>query len=646
MTVKRNRIIFIVLIVTLLALIASGVLLFLRLRTSHYEGAAIATEFALIDRYIGEGDSENALKVLERVEKRAFSVPDQIGVYKRYMSLSDSVRAEKSLKRALLRSPANHDLIALYGNFLLRQDRVSEALKRVKILSGTEYGSIYAEAFLRNALQSGDDANTLFTEKKGLFSWLKKRDVPADPKKVFLDERFIPVYIDAFKGSGICRWIINAASIYMVKGAYDDAAVLYPGEAGSFHDALFWGLVFYDSARYAQSLEALLKADTYADADDIASAVELRALESDNYYILGDDKTAQEMRRRVVDASSPYMKSFMENKTPVLSDVLPLIFMNTALYARDSDNPIEQHDRLYDLVNFYPYYGPGLAAYAEYAIASQNRPKEGSLEQGLRQAGLRSLAMEEWDAVPVVSYDDVIVRIDNALTIQDSTFLIVLKEILKSKSVRSDEKSEKASRVWALLEAHELEPSLYPPEIMRYAVRTLVTNNNDHDAEILFNNYLQASYAEKSADGKTVFVFAAAEHPETLRLWECEDAAYFAVKNKDYASAEKLYRYILSTFTKRSPVLNTAGQNRAVTNSYVNMANILSGYSRDAEALDFLNKASGRVSEPRLKAEVLYRIAECAIGLGNRQDAVRSCQYALNLNPSHNKARFLLRQLL
>ncbi|MBQ9538837.1 MAG: tetratricopeptide repeat protein [Treponema sp.] len=672
---KKHVIIISVLVCILLLLVAAGVLLSLRLRSSHYEGSAITTELSLIDSYIQQGDTKQAIAALKRIESRAHSAGDRMGLYKRYMALSEYDRAEKCLKKALRSFPSDKDFIALYGNFLLRRGRVKDAMKRTKSLSGSPYSSIYAEAVLRCALASDFDADSFFAKSNPILNFFRRKATPSEKagqeakRSFFLDERFIPIYKDAYYSSRLPVWQINAATILMAKGSYEEASFLYPGEVAGYKDALFWGLVTYDAGRYAESLEALLKAEelgklgSASEIAELAQAIELKALLSDDYYILGDDASAQAMRKEVLAISSPYMDAFMDERIPSLGRILPLLYMNTAIYARDSGDEKERYDKLYQLVNYFPDYEPGLAAYGEYAIDSVNRPEEVGIEAQLRQAGLRTLAMEERDSVPVVPISTVVDMIDEAIKnvkagsepgndqkIKTAS-LIVLREKMLAAEKFDSEKAEKASKVWKLLETNELAGSLYPPEIMRYAVANLIENGGEDDAERIFRSYLQASYGEDEEQDKAAKdapikkAFEPCENPEKLALWEGEIAAYFYVQREEYSKAIKLYDYILSNYSKRTPVFNTAGQNEAVISSYLNMGNIYSGYNRSAQALDYLRRADSRVTDSNMKAEVRYRIGYEEARLGRSKDALITLKHALELNPDHSRARLLLKQM-
>ena len=178
----------------------------------------MATELSLIDSSIRQGDARQALAALKRIESRAHSAGERMGLYKRYMTLSEYERAEKCLKKALRSFPGNKEFLALYGTFLLRRGRIKEACKKTAKLSGTEYSSIYAESVLRAALDSDYDADAFFSPQHPILAFFHRKVKPSEKavdrkRDFFLDERFIPIYQDAYSSSKMQLWQINAATI-------------------------------------------------------------------------------------------------------------------------------------------------------------------------------------------------------------------------------------------------------------------------------------------------------------------------------------------------------------------------------------------------------------------------------------------------
>ena len=88
--------------------------------------------------------------------------------------------------------------------------------------------------------------------------------------------------------------------------------------------------------------------------------------------------------------------------------------------------------------------------------------------------------------------------------------------------------------------------------------------------------------------------------------------------------------------------MNASGQNSSVLASYINMGTIYAGLGQAELALDILTKASSRALDADLKAEILYRMGKESFYLHDYHTALRSLQYAIKLNPSHNKARLTL----
>ena len=149
--------------------------------SSHSEGAAISTELGFVDILIGQGKTKEAMELLQKTEKLATTPLESMGVYKRYVTLGESDRAEKALKKALRKHKKDKQLLAVYGNFLLDQNKTKKALKVTKPLSGTEYGSIYAEAFLSYALETGWSADDLFGKTFFLLRGKKKNPEDMTP---------------------------------------------------------------------------------------------------------------------------------------------------------------------------------------------------------------------------------------------------------------------------------------------------------------------------------------------------------------------------------------------------------------------------------------------------------------------------------
>ena len=107
-----------------------------------------------IDIFIKNGDSSEAMRLLKKYEKKAYSSFARLGIYRRYMTLGEEKRAEKVLVKGLKKLPDNLELTAVYGHFLLRHGQLLKAIDITKILEGTKYGSIRSEALMKKLLQN------------------------------------------------------------------------------------------------------------------------------------------------------------------------------------------------------------------------------------------------------------------------------------------------------------------------------------------------------------------------------------------------------------------------------------------------------------------------------------------------------------
>ncbi|MBO4320307.1 MAG: hypothetical protein J5857_07540 [Treponema sp.] len=607
--------------------------------TTHSEGGSITSLLDMADQAISIGDTKQALGYLNQASKQAGTTLDRLGVFKRYETLGDSNLAEKTLKKAIKKDRSSIELIAVYSNFLLNQGRFKEALKKSKSLSGTKYGSIYAEAVFRRAINEHLSANEIFGGRASKEDKEWKKD-SSRFNEIFYDSRFATVYQDAFRGSKRPKWNWNAAVLDMRAGNYGSAAAKYPSTLEDAKDSLFWALVMFDCGRYAESLEAL---NAHApDFNDLATSLEFMALKSDNQYILGMDSDSEKTRDEIL-AQIKGKEDKVKN-----SKILPILYVNSALYSRTTDDHVTEYDRLHDLVTRFPDYRPGLAAYGEFAIQQMRRPPDDKMTAHIRASGLATIKMEKENSIPDITVQDAIVLIQAAKEKNPSADLIVLQEILEAEAASLTEPAQRAARVWPLLEKNEQGTSLYPAEIVHYAIVTLLESNYVEEARDLFTRYENASRQpadDSKKKKKKAETFVPWDHPEELSLWENEISAWFCVYDGRYDKAIPIYQYIIDSYSDRSPVMNSTGQNEAVVNSYINMGNIYAGTKQGAVAVDYLNKASSRSTDPLVKAEILYRMGKESYYLHDFHSAVRSLQYAIKLNPSHNKARFILQQV-
>lgn len=603
--------------------------------SSHSEGSSFTSQLDSIDAFISQNSNDSAIKALKKLEKKAYSSYDRLGVYKRYFLLGEKKLAEKVLVKGLKKLPENPELSAIYVNFLLREERLEEAFVISRCLEKTNYASLYSECVLRKALTSISEKGQVVDEA---FSSYKKKsrkvlkaasllpDMTGDQiKDIFCNDKFIPIYAGAYKGSKDNRWLYNAASVLMKKGEYISAAELYPQRITNYRDSLFWGSVFFDAGLYAQSLESLEASERLASLDGTGDYsenlyAEILTLQADCCYVEGEEDRSEELRLKLAS---------MNNE----KYLTPVLCMNGAMYSRRHEDVLEEYRRFNYIAERFPEFIPGVSGKGLLAIDQLYWPKEDALSKRLRAAGVRTLQMEAHDEIPVVTVEDVYAHIDSLGETGKAPAILVLKDSLDNEYKKTHGMKKSVSDIWVLLENNENERG-YPSEIARYCTAYLIEERMIKEAEGVFDSYLHKKYD-----------FNIYERPEDLELWECELAAWFACKNADFAHGAGLYRFIADRYGQRLPALNTSSGNRSVTNSLVNLAVVYASIDNLEEALNILNLASSRTDSAKEKAEILYRIAEINWNLGDSRSASRSLKYALSLDNTHNRSRLLQKKI-
>ncbi len=150
--------------------------------SSHSEGSSFTSRLDTIDVFISQNSTESAIKALKKLEKKAYSSYERLGIYKRYILLGEKKAAEKVLVKGLKKLSGNPELSAVYGNFLLREGRLEEAFTVSQCLENSSYSSIYAECVLRKALVSLDSKGEVLEEAFSSVKKKSKRKIKASPE--------------------------------------------------------------------------------------------------------------------------------------------------------------------------------------------------------------------------------------------------------------------------------------------------------------------------------------------------------------------------------------------------------------------------------------------------------------------------------
>lgn len=620
-----------------LCMCVAGIFLF---SCTKSDGQSFITQLDGVDAYIRQGQTADAMALLKKAEKNAFSAFARLGIYRRYVTLGERALAEKVLQNGLQALKDNSELAAVYTQFLLREQRVDEAVEQSHMLSGTRYGSLYAEATLKKA------GNLL--ANGGLYA----HDLAA-------------IYYDAYVGTGNARWLMNSALVRLLQGDYQQAAALQSEQPRTMAELLFWAYVQYDAENYDVCLDNLSRVHSEV---LLPAAAELAS----DAYIMLDDKDGAERSRQVV----------LRYKGETATDVPPAVKVNSALWEQSHGNYQHAYDLIFDVVTNASDYVPGLITYGRFAYETSLAPEMTDLEKTLRLTEFRTHAMQAYDDRPKILLSDALYRMETKLAEQQATAgekdedLLVAQILLYFKNNPDLAQTAKIAYLWKALEENERGRSLYPPKLVQLAVHELLANGQTEDARHLFTQYLDARYrlendAPVTSPEVQIDVFGgeravpkniippevvrgtfgdrAAKGVHGMEIWEGECAAYFTLLDGNVSAARRLYEYVLF----ETGGLHRRSERAQITSisplaSPVSASNLAMMYSSKGEkknALALYSLAAGRTRDPYAKADILYRTAVIQNETGDKSGALLSLEYCLSLNPTHANARLLRRQI-
>lgn len=599
----------------------TSILLFLSSCGMKASRSSFAASLDNIDALIARAETGEALKELGKAEKNAGDPFSRIGIFRRYMALGEKVLAERVINKAMRRFRGNQELTAVYAHFLLREGRLEKALKAAKPLIGTAYGAIYSEAY--------------FTQ---LF--LKEKDeLPS-----FSDDSLFPMYYDAYTGTGEQYWLRNCAVIRLMQENYAGAVQLSPNEYFDALDAYFWALVSFDNKQFGKAAYlADLAAEIYnretSGGKDVlnVSLLEITAILSDAYISAGDDESAEKARQKLLTAMGD--GSNEDNDYEQMREkLLPVIYLNSALYAQSHGDDHKCLELLNKTVNTWSDYVPALIAYSAFACRTSSPFNEDAQEIALRESGVRTLRMEKYDNSPRVSILDARTRMEESLERTYNTELYIALLNLRYATDKTLTIENKIADVWDKLERSATGANIYPPMLLEFAVNKLLSFGETEDAWTLFSKSIASEY---KFDQKHDFWEQCVKNVSNFTLSEAEFAAYFAAAAKNTDVAKRLLDYCVyesggegGDAKKVSAFVSTA--------TCMNLAMLCSSTGEKRRALDIYAASSGRAANIKDKAEAMRRMAAIYIADGKMKEAKQSIGYALTLDPHNMKARLLL----
>ncbi|MDR3311666.1 MAG: hypothetical protein LBS64_00830 [Spirochaetaceae bacterium] len=594
---------------TLLCILAAGALTLVSCRAV-VDDTAFAARMARTDTYISAGNTRAAVRHLRVYSRRTLTVVQRLGVYRRLMSLNQSADAEWCLLRGLKTQSADPELNGVYTWFLMDQGRSAEANDRAKALTGTRYESLGAELDFRA------DPFSL-SALRSLAAWRTARTGP---------------------------FLTNAAVALAAGGDIGGAARLYaelPDARGPevWGRRLFWSTLFLDTGDF----DAVTKfgvsfiVSPESENSDPAARLEGALLLQDALDSAGNFDDGKKVRDWILASFDSFI-------------VPPVVYYNRARDASLEGDPLTRSIMLNTLVNEYPGYWPGLAAYGvfarERAAAEDSRT---DLERELRAAGLRSRGMAAADRIAAITVAEVLEKMRTALDREYSPEMQVeyFKLDRAARLAAGREEGVRFPWLWNALEGRQRfaetaaagEPGsgtldtdlVYPPTLVQYALAFLLAHEHFDDARRLFGQYA-------GARGGTEEYF-------TAPAWAMEAAAYFAALDGDSLLAEERYKRLLESTGELLPDGAKTRYYRPPLRIYLNLAEIYAGTGRPHLAVALCRKALDAFESTLDKADIAYHLAVIQLDNAGPQAAAAGLEYCLMLNPAHTAARAALRAL-
>ena len=427
----------------------------------------------MVDILIADNQFTDAVKELKKIEKQVYDSWSYIGVYKRYIQIGEEAKAEKIIKKALKKNSHNAELLAVYSTYLLRHNKTEEAKKLSEELRGTKYGSIYSEAVLK--LVKSGDGNQEF----------------------FKDPKYYSIYLDAYRGSLNPIWIRNCAVFHLKDGLFENAASLLPASYADADDSYFWALVLYDSGKYYEAIDALKASRSFLeDYPDTANrrmnhvtSVKQVALESDAYMAVSEMEESEARRQEIICKLDTLGKL-----SPTDEELLSVIVVNSAVFARNQYEDDSCADLLFYAVNRWPDNIPALLLYSDFAYNSNLERPETLEMRNLRENGIASVSMEEYDNRRKIPLSDAIYRLDQALERTKDPTLSIARLDLKYKMDSSFTVKNKTADLWMQMENNYTEEEKYQALLVQYMLSFLLNTNQKEEALTLFKKYISTSY--------------------------------------------------------------------------------------------------------------------------------------------------------
>lgn len=529
--------------------------------------------------------------MLKKNAKLSRSPADYLSIVRRAFVLDKPEFAEKQLAKSLERFPDNPELTAVYVHFLTASDRTEEALPYAVTLEGTKYGSLYAEMRFQKAIS----------------------DTTGEAEAAdFLSLSFKQAYLDSALTTGNSAYIRNAALVEAFAGSADEALALHPSAMSVYDMPEFWARIAYHARHFEQCIEDLSFAE---------QTPSVLMLTSDALLHSGDETGA-------VAAWFLSAERFPKDN--------PAALHNLARSAFKSGNMGYAHLFLSSLLESFPDYVPGLAAYVRYALDTVPHTEEHIFSSILREKGIKTLSMELDDLTPRVTPVQALTRLEESVARTKDASLVLEHLKLRWRIEEAQRKIDivagdprRTADVWTMIEQNAPAPFEYDPLLVHFGLWYFCRYNMiSQAAELWEKRYSFAGGAAVPAEGALSAVGFLTE------VWEYDLGSYIAFKWEDYEKAEKL----LSTAVKNGSFAMPVG-------AVLNLAALYNGSGRRIEAAALYRKALEISGDKRLQADIYYKLALIQREQKEIRTSLLSLRQAVALDPGHTRARLMLKQM-
>lgn len=459
---------------------------------------AFTSKLDIVDVYITQNQYKDAMVLLKKIEKNAFSSFQRLGIIKRYINLGETATAERFLLQSLKKLPNNEELIAVYVELLLKNENYQKARDYAERLKDTKYSSLYSQLLLEQTKEIKD----------------------------FYSDDYIQLYLDVGRATGENIWYRNAASLTCGLGQIKKAATYRPNNLSVKDMPEFWALVNYDAGDYVQAIE-----DASLDVNNSSC----QKISSDSLVMLGE-----------FDSASKFWNQLITDKNIVPSAET---YKNAAAYALKKNDLKKTKEYLQEMVEFYPSYIAGLADYASFAVKTSKPIIESAAASSLRSTGLKTLQMDLNDNSPRIPVSDALWRMENVSEEEKTPELLI--EYYKAKwNWQESSDNEITKDLWLILEKNRDNKEFYP-YIVQYATTYFISHSKADLGWGLFSEYCNNKY------GNDQWVTFAA----SLSEWEADIAGWYALYFADWDVGLRLYENVVlerATVASSESVMNLA----------------------------------------------------------------------------------------